>query len=122
MQLHEDCACMEEQCPKGAFEVTPLWREQGNGILSHIEVWRCSKCDSHWLRYSTEHESNIAWGKWFRGPITAEAAAGATAESAAEAFGKMPWHFYGGAYFRTAGERSLGPVHVGFGGGLAAAA
>jgi hypothetical protein len=122
MHLIEDCACKNEQCPSGAFEITEVWRENVNGITSRIEVWHCGKCDSYWLRYSTEHETSMAWGKWFRGPVSAEAAHSATAESAAEIFRKMPWHFYGGPYYRTTGERSFGPVHVGFGGELAAAA
>jgi len=59
-----------------------------------------------------ESEESAAWGKWYRGLIDSESAEQITPETAAQRFRNLPWHFYGGPYYRTSGERSFGPVHI----------
>lgn len=108
-----DCTCMDEQCRSEAFESREITTDRLRELLSRIELQSCRRCGRYWLRYTLVDEANGAWGKWYRGLIAQEAASDLTPERARELLASMKWHFYGGSYYRTAGEYSSGPVVVG---------
>lgn len=116
------CICLDAQCRPDAFETTRVDLYRTEGWLHTIDLCRCAQCGRLWLRYSLDHEASTGWGRWYRGLVAAEAAESLTPESAGALFGRLEWHFYGGPYYRTSGERSYGPVHVAAPSALAGAA
>jgi hypothetical protein len=112
MELQFDCDCMEEHCRVGAFEVSEVWAGREQDLVIRIDLWRCMECRRHWLRYSQVDEQSPSYGKWYRGAIEAGEAAELTEEVAKNLLAAMPWHFYGGPYYRTSGEFANGPIPV----------
>ncbi|SRR5258708_3449734 len=112
MSLKTDCACLDEQCSKNAFEITALTTFRVEGMVNSLDVGHCGECGSAWIWYSIEDEGRAGWGKWFRGLLPAGAEDGLTVDQAFSILEDLPWHFYGGSYYRTSGERSAGPVYV----------
>lgn len=110
MELKMDCDCMEEHCRVGAFEVTEVWSGREQQIAMRIDLWRCMECHRYWLRYCQIDESNPTCGKWYRGAIEPEQAVELTEADARMLLADMPWHFYGGPYYRTSGEFANGPI------------
>ncbi len=113
MDKHQYCGCMDEQCSADEFDVRPVSTDRSDGMLIHVDVYTCKACGRNWIRYTTDHEARAGWGRWFRGLLQEGEAEDITAESAYRILESLPWHFYGFSYYRTAGERSLGPVRVG---------
>ena len=112
MSFTQDCNCLDEQCGKDSFEVKGLTAYRNEGMVNILDVCTCKECGSHWLWYSIEDEQRAGWGKWFRGLLPSGAVEGLTADEAFAILEDLTWHFYGGSYYRTAGERSPGPVYV----------
>lgn len=112
MDFTSNCPCMDEQCSKDAFEISELTAFRVEGQLTTLDVCRCGECASSWLWYAIEDESRAGWGKWFRGLLPPGAEEGLSVDEAFSILEDLPWHFYGGSYYRTAGERSPGPVYV----------
>jgi hypothetical protein len=112
MSLTGECPCLDEQCSKDAFEITDLTVYRMEGMVNTLDVCECKECGSFWLWYSIEDENRAGWGKWFRGLIPPGANEGISPDEAFAILEDLPWHFYGGSYYRTAGERSHGPVRV----------
>lgn len=112
LSIDTECVCMDEQCRSDAFEVLEIASEHDGGIHVKVELWCCLGCDRFWLRFSTVDEASGAWGKWYRGIIPTEAARDISADSATALFRAMSWHFYGGSYYRSAGERASGPIPI----------
>jgi hypothetical protein len=112
MSYNSDCVCLDEQCSKDEFEITSLTVFRVEGMVNTLDYGSCKECGSFWLWYSIEDESRAGWGKWFRGALPSGSEDGLTADEAFAILEALPWHFYGGSYYRTAGERSPGPVHV----------
>jgi len=46
------------------------------------------------------------------GVISPDLAATLTPERAVPILESLPWHFYGGSYFRSTGKRGTGPIFV----------
>jgi hypothetical protein len=110
LELKMDCDCMEEHCRVGAFEVSEVWSGRDQQLAMRIDLWRCMECHRYWLRYSQIDESNPTCGKWYRGAIEPSEATDLTEEGARALLVAMPWHFYGGPYYRTSGEFANGPI------------
>jgi hypothetical protein len=77
-----------------------------------VTVETCKACGSRWLRYFVEYEAFSQSGRWYRGLVTEEMLESLKPEQAAELLASLPWHFYGGSYFRTLGRRGSGPILV----------
>jgi len=113
MRPEMNCVCMDEQCRTDAFEMAEVSTDRIQGMTSRMQLGRCLTCGRCWLRYSVEDEASGAWGKWYRGLIAADAAHDITPERAMAECTAMKWHFYGGSYYRSAGEYSSGRIPVG---------
>ena len=112
MELQCDCDCMEEHCRVGAFEVSEVWAGREQDLAVRIDLWRCMECHRYWLRYSQMDEISPSYGKWYRGAIEAAEAVDLTEGDARGLLASVPWHFYGGPYYRTSGEFANGPIPV----------
>jgi len=110
MELKMDCDCMEEHCRVGAFEVSEVWSGRERDQSMRIDLWRCMECHRYWLRFSQVDESSPSYGKWYRGAIEPDQAVDLTEEDARALLSSLPWHFYGGPYYRTSGEFANGPI------------
>ncbi len=112
MELQYDCDCMEEQCRIGTFELTEVWSERADGFNERVDLCRCLTCDRYWLRYSLVEESNPSFGYWFRGAMEPAEAIDLTGYRALALLGALPWHFFGGPYYRSSGEYANGPAPI----------
>ena len=113
MTFAESCACHDEECGRAQFEVSPVGAKRQDGMLQTIERLKCQKCGSEWLIYSTDDESRGGWGKWFRASAPPESTEEASFDECLDFLAGVRWHFYGGSYYRTSGERTLGAVPTG---------
>jgi hypothetical protein len=85
------------------------------GRFAAVTVERCTACDQKWLRYFFEQEAFSKSGRWYRVAISDDEAASVTETTALELMSRCSWHFYGGSYFDSTGERCeqpLDPEHV----------
>lgn len=110
--FESDCGCFVETCAGGLFGKTSIWQGRMDSMAQQIACWECTECGQTWLHYSLEHETSAAWNRWFRAPLTREEAENLTCDSAMQLLRRSSWHFYGGSYYRTSGERSFGPIMV----------
>lgn len=111
MNTNENCVCTDEQCPAFDFAWERIGTQRDGFGAWQVSRLRCLTCGSAWLRASMEDDAAPAWARWFRAPIPDDLR-GYTVESALEELGRASWHFYGGRYYGTAGERSSGAVPV----------
>ncbi len=111
MQASGFCTCLDEQCGSDQFDVTPVSTQRNDGMVNRMEVFTCQECGRHWIHYSTDHEARAGWGRWYRG-LMESGPEEVTEEEGYRVLESLPWHFYGGTYYRTAGEKSMGPVRL----------
>jgi hypothetical protein len=106
------CECQDQECGRDIFEFINIGTRHSEGMYTSVDLWCCRECATMWLRYTAEDENRPGWGKWYRGAIADEDidVDALTIEKATEIMSQWEWHFYGGAYYRTSGERSAGPV------------
>ena len=104
------CICADEQCSMVACDISAIGYERTDSVVRHVDLCQCRLCGSSWLKFRLEDESSPGWNRWYRGFIDAEEATELDFATALEFLAGLPWHFYGGAYYRSTGERSSGPV------------
>lgn len=63
-----------------------------------------------WLCYQWEEEHLRESGQWYQGMVTPESVESLAPEDAPAVIDALPWHFYGGSYFRTAGRKGVGRI------------
>src|SRR5438045_2556636 len=112
MNYPADCDCWDEECGRDIFEFINIGTQHSEGISVTADLWCCRECATMWLHYTSEDDSKSGWGKWYRGLIADEQIDmdALTVEKAVDIMSRWEWHYYGGSYYRTAGERSSGPV------------
>ena len=110
MAIASSCACADEQCSLVACDISSIGNERSGSVLRHVDLCTCRMCGASWLKFRLEDESSPGWNRWYRGFIDAEDVTGLEFGTALEILASLPWHFYGGAYYRSPGERSSGPV------------
>lgn len=91
-----DCECLKGDFYYLNFETKSLGADSNYGEAS---IDRCKRCGRYWLHYLMEYEYLTAAGRWFRGIVTPEVAASATAESATRILEGLEWYFRGGSAF-----------------------
>ena len=101
------CECQDEQCPLSQFETESIARAHIFDVCIDMQLWRCSACSAEWLHCSIDDAANMGWTRWYRSPAE-PVPDERTLESAAEEMMGAPWHYYGGPYYRTSGERTFG--------------
>jgi hypothetical protein len=101
------CKCMDPQCGFDYFDSQQIGKDHPFGTVA---LRTCKLCSTNWLHYQVEHEVFTGFSRWFRGIV--EPGIHIQADTASALLGQMPWHFYGGSYFKTAGARGTGPVQA----------
>jgi len=91
-----NCSCLEGDSYYQKFEEKALGSDSDYGKAS---ILRCKRCGRYWLRYLMEYEYLTAAGRWFRGLVTPEIAASATAANAKNILESLEWYFRGGSAF-----------------------
>lgn len=91
-----DCPCLQADFYYQKFEKKPVGVDDDYGEVS---IDRCKRCGRYWLHYLMEYEYLSRSGRWFRGPITPEMAASATAATAKSILESLEWYFCGGSAF-----------------------
>lgn len=108
-----ECRCQQPPFEPGDFETRFVGVDEAGGQFAEVTLQRCWRCGQQWLHYLIEREGFSHSGRWYRGAVTTSAAARATAAEARRMLACLPWHFYGGSYYRTPGSRSEGPLDTG---------
>lgn len=106
------CHCLTPPFPATDFETEVVGIDATNLRFGEVSVDTCKCCGSKWLTYFVEYEGFTASGRYFRGLATPEELHGLTPERAVAVLQGLAWHFRGGSYFRTQGERASGPMQV----------
>lgn len=109
MAERTDCVCMNPPLHYEDFEIDPAsdtFRDDANG--GEITVEKCRHCGTKWLRYFVEYPAFTSSGRWCRGVVTDEELAQLTTETVLPFLGDLPWHLYGGSYFKTTGKVGKG--------------
>ena len=107
-----DCRCMSPPFRYEDFDSAAVGVDETNGRFGQVSIETCKACGARWLRYFVEYEDTPRSGRWYRGRVSAEAAAAVTPETAVTALQGLEWRFAGGSYFESLGFRSKGPVVV----------
>ncbi len=105
-----ECRCQRPPFNQDDFEIRFVGLDDGGGRFAEVTLQRCWRCGQQWLHYRVEQEGFSHSGRWYRGAISSGAATRATAAEAGRLLATLPWHFYGGSYYRSSGARSDGPV------------
>lgn len=106
------CHCMTPPFSFKDYDSQLLGVDETNGRFGEVSIETCKACGSRWLRYFVEYEAFSESGRWYRGQVTPEMVESLTPEQAPELLADLPWHFYGGSYFRTTGRKGYGSVSV----------
>ena len=94
------------------FDSLKIGIDEKKGRFGEVTIHVCKRCQWKWLRYFVEYESFSGSGRWYRGLVSDEVASKVTPETAIEILKNLDWHFYGGSYFGTAGQKGSGPIFV----------
>lgn len=95
-----------------AFVSTPIGIDMTNGRYGEVSCETCALCGTKWLHYFVEYEAFTASGRWFRAPISDEALATLAPEQAVAFLEQQPWHFLGGSYYQSRGQRSTRAIRA----------
>ena len=107
-----DCPCMNPPFSHVDFDEKVLGYDETNSREGRVSVVTCKHCGSMWLHYYTTYGGFRESGRWYRGLVTPEMIQSLKPEQAPELLASLPWHFYGGSYYRTPGRRGSGHVRV----------
>ena len=94
------------------FDTQNLGVDETNGRYGDVTIESCKACGSKWIQYLVEYEAFSSSGRWYRALISDEMLESVTPQNAVELLSTLPWHFFGGSYFRSTGQRGTGPIHV----------
>jgi hypothetical protein len=108
-----ECGCLDSG--PAHYETTDLGVDKTDNCYGEVELHVCRNCGTRWLRYFVEYEAFTASGRWFYGLLPDVLPMPLTAENAIPILNSLPWHIYGGSYFRLPppGRRGTGDVYVG---------
>ena len=107
-----ECRCMNPPFHFFDYDSQLIGVDKTKGRFGEVTVDTCTACGRKWLHYLLEQESFSESGRWYRGLVTQEMVETLTPEQALNLLGSLPWHFYGGSFFRTTGRRRSGPVFI----------
>lgn len=100
-----DCSCSEPPFSHSDFESRSVGIDETGGRFAEVSVEVCKSCGQEWLHYFYEYEAISGSGRWYRAMISHDEAAGVTSATAVQLLGRRNWHFRGGSYFQTTGQR-----------------
>ncbi len=105
-----ECQCMAGWVYYRDFEERIVGVDTQEGRFGDVSICTCRHCGQHWLHYHYEHEAFTASGRWWRGPISPEAAAAVTAKSALGTLATLPFYYMGGSYSGGRISKGHGPI------------
>lgn len=111
----DDCRCMSPPFWYRHFDTKDLGLDKTTGWLGEVSIERCKKCGREWLNYLYENEAFTKSGRWYRGLLTPEQARQVTPGTALATLAALRWHFRGGSFYDSTGERRdepLDPRHL----------
>src|SRR5690349_793813 len=95
-----------------SFDEAFVGVDHTRGRFGDVNVRTCRACGRRWLHYHVEYEAFTASGRWYTALLPDGAEADLTPEAAIPLLERLPWHVYGGSYFRTAGRHGTGPFRA----------
>lgn len=107
-----DCRCMTPPFRHRDFDSEVIGVDETNLRFGEVSVETCKACGSTWLCYFVEYEAFTESGRWFRGLVSPAEIQSLTPERAVAVLQGLAWHFRGGGYFRSTGQRDAGPLAV----------
>jgi hypothetical protein len=107
-----ECECNNPKSGFSLFQSSMVGIDEERGRYGEVSILKCARCGSLWLHYLVEYEGFTGSGRWYRAPLTEGMASRVTPRNAVEILRGIPWHFYGGSYFRTDGSRGTGIISV----------
>jgi hypothetical protein len=90
------CECLSPEADRWGFDRRELGSDQDDADLA---IDTCRLCGRVWIHYFYEDHIHDTSGRWFRGVIDAERAAGLDAEAARDILHRLPWKLCGGTYY-----------------------
>jgi hypothetical protein len=108
----DNCRCMTPPFWYRHFDKKVLGMDQATRWNGEASIERCKKCGREWLRYLYENEAFTKSGRWYCGLITPEQAQEVTANTALALLASLSWHFYGGSYYDSTGQRRDEPLDL----------
>ena len=107
------CICEQGSARFAQFDAKPVGCDETEGRFADVTLNRCRTCDRLWLSYLVEYAAFSRSGRWARGLISEETAAGMTPERAVDHLNGLEWYLYGGSYFDGIPGRRSGPMRWG---------
>jgi hypothetical protein len=104
------CRCATPPLDYRGFERREIGVDEAGGRYADVAIERCRRCGRQWLVYHYEIEACSRSGRWYRGLVSPEQAARATADDALATLAELPWHLYGGSFYGHAGARRDAPL------------
>ena len=104
----DDCVCLQPTLGRCEDDGRGLGTDLTNGRYGDVWLYTCASCRRIWLFHRVEFEAFTASGRWYRAIITADTAAAVTPETAARAIARSEYRVFGGSFFNTSGEVSVG--------------
>ncbi|MEM1309320.1 MAG: hypothetical protein AAGF98_07445 [Cyanobacteria bacterium P01_H01_bin.153] len=108
----KDCHCMTPPFHYTHFDSQYLGVDETNGRYGDVSIETCKACGSKWIHYLVEYEAFSSSGRWYRALASAETLEMAIPQNAVDLLSASPWHFFGGSYFHSTGQRGTGPINV----------
>lgn len=107
-----DCNCMKPPFDHSEFNSSDIGVDKTNGRFGQVSIKSCKRCKRNWLHYQIEYEGFSRSGRWYRGLLSDDIVKTATPETAIAILENLDWHFYGGSYFKTQGQKGSGHIAV----------
>ncbi len=107
-----DCRCFTPPFSYTDYVSEPIGIDMTNQRCGEVSLETCKHCGTKWLKYLVEYEAFTASGRWFRGLITDVQLATFDPQNAVPFLEQMPWHFVGGSYYSSRGQRSTGAIRA----------
>ena len=108
------CACLDPECSFDAFHETDIGSVLSGWQSFNVSLFDCRHCGSRWMHCAKVEQDDAPIRRWYRGPLSARQLRTVSAENALAILAGLPWYFYGGTEFETAGDQGLGPALLEF--------
>ena len=106
----DNCRCLCPPFHYTDYDSCHVGVDETEGRYADVSVERCNRCGQRWLRYHYEVEAYPRSGRWYQVAISEAEAVAVTATTAVAMMCRHRWHFRGGSYFNSAGDRCEWPI------------
>jgi hypothetical protein len=109
LSMSSFCKC---QSPPFCFSDYSVKQFGEDSTGANVSIETCLHCGRKWLKYIIEEPHYSQSGRWWRVLIATETVPSVSAHAARSYIEAQTEVFRGGSYFRTSGEKILGPLHI----------